>query len=469
MKNKILKVLFVLFCLSSVSSMSGLDFFQAMISLLIIFDFIQVRFFSVQKDPSLKNPPQKKKLLAPFYSLQGIGYLYIGLFVVILLGWFFNAQPGFDWFDGLRKMKWIYNWYLTTALFMLFPLSPKNLKWVSVVMVLIGVYCSLTFFLGYDVFRGPEWSSIHMHRTSEVVGASVRAGGFFTQPMTFAQTMLPLVMWLCGLMLVFGRNYWANNRHDFLKNTDLTKILLYLIVAVVFASLGVLFSFTRGVWLASAFGLVAMLYLLNKRWMLISIGIGAVVIAGLFVGSPQFKERLSTAVDVNHRHHDERKLVWKTNLEMFKDYPLLGIGWRDNTRRLDEYYDRLQISQDTIKSHAHNQYIQFLSTTGILGIGFYLAIWWWLFKLAYQNWQRLKMSSQSNHSGVTQADQIQILWMKGLSLGALGAFIAFQIASLSETNFDDAKANYMLSFVIASVFWVQQHLDQYVSLDSIDS
>jgi O-antigen ligase len=261
----------------------------------------------------------------------------------------------------------------------------------------------------------------------------------------------------------------ATNLNSLLLMPSLKTTLLYLIVAVVFSSLGVLFSFTRGVWLASAFGLVAMLYLLNKRWMLISIGIGAVVIAGLFVVSPQFKERLSTAVDMNHRHHDERKLVWKTNLEMFKDYPLLGIGWRDNTRRLDEYYDRLQISQDTIKSHAHNQYIQFLSTTGILGLGFYLAIWWWLFKLAYQNWQRLKMSSQSNHSGVTQADQMQLLWMKGLSLGALGAFMAFQIASLSETNFDDAKANYMLSFVIASVFWVQQHLDQYVSLDSIDS
>lgn len=468
--KKWLKTFYILFCLSSISSMSGLDFFQTLITIVLLIDFIKnngfefikikiTQIFNNMKNIFFKTPDCKKDIiqnieskkfgyLLSFKSLNGIGYLYFVLWVVILLGWFLNAQPGFNWLEGIRKMKWIYNWYLMTVLFSLFPLRPSNIKWVSYVLFILGGYCLLVFIFGYDLFRGPEWSKLHMHPTSSVDGASVRANGFFTQPMTFAQTMLPLLMWISGLFLIVLKHFNTDNR----KNNEYKKIFFWLTVAVLFAGLSVLLSFTRGVWLASAFGVVVMLFIISRKWLLIAALSGGLFLGVLYNFSSQFEERLSSAVNMNHSQHDERKLVWKTNIEMFKDYPILGIGWRDNTRRLDEYYDRLGISQETIKSHAHNQFIQFLSTTGISGLIVYLAIWGILFIQAFNNWKDLNFLLTQNKN------RIDLIWMLGLTIGAIGCYVAFQVASMSETNFDDAKANYMLSFVIGSMVWVRAQL-----------
>jgi O-antigen ligase len=428
--------------------MSGLDAFQAMITLVGIVLFIQ-------------QWKTRRPSVLQIHSLEGIGFGFLCFFVIVLLGWFFNSSHGVSYFEGLRKLKWIYNWYLGTSLFFLFPFQSKNLKWVAGALGFLGVYGLAVFFAGYDLIRGPSW---YMHPTSEAVGASVRYGGLFGHPMTFSHVMLPLVMWISGLCLVFLWQY----KGKFLQMKGASRVVQpkessscdthswWLLLSVSGGALSILLTFTRGVWLASAVGVLVMLFMLNKKWMLSSLLMGLFLLFGLAKISPQFEDRLLSAVNIQHKHHDERKLVWRANFEMFKDYPWLGIGFKDNTRRLDEYYDRLQIPQTTIKSHAHNQFLQVLATTGILGLLVYMLIWGRLIQLAFRNWKDLiKLNGQLS---AETSEKNSLLWMQGLSLGAIGAFAAFLVAGISECNFDDAKVNYMLAFVVASVMWVRSQI-----------
>jgi O-antigen ligase len=184
--------------------------------------------------------------------------------------------------------------------------------------------------------------------------------------------------------------------------------------------------------------------------------IGGSLLLFLSISSPQFRDRISSAVNIQHKHHDERKLVWKANFEIFKDYPFFGIGFKNNTPHLSEYYERLGISQTTIKSHAHNQFLQILATTGIFGLLFYLAIWFRLFQMSWLSWKFLNKISIKNSKNISD----NLFWKQGLVLGSIGGLVAFLIAGLSECNFDDSKANYMLSFVVAAIVWVFSDLKE---------
>ena len=69
----------------------------------------------------------------------------------------------------------------------------------------------------------------------------------------------------------------------------------------------------------------------------------------------------------------------ETHWTIFKSHPLLGIGYRDNLRSIKEYWPESEVAtcrhlRDN-GNHAHNQYMNVLATTGILGFLFFIAFY----------------------------------------------------------------------------------------------
>lgn len=184
-----------------------------------------------------------------------------------------------------------------------------------------------------------------------------RAAGFFGYPMTFAG-------YLCMYLPLFLIGYFENlfgGRYKYIAGIMFLAGLAALI-----------YNGTRGAWLAVAItsGILLLYYMFRSKRNLI---VGIVLIAvsgGLLVNDAAFMHRVSTITNNKYQSNSERLLMWESAWNMFKDYPVFGVG-------LGQYKDNYQQKYISPKAkepnlaHAHNNFMQMLAENGIVGfIGF---------------------------------------------------------------------------------------------------
>lgn len=79
-----------------------------------------------------------------------------------------------------------------------------------------------------------------------------------------------------------------------------------------------------------------------------------------------------------------RGTLWHMAIEVFKEHPVLGIGW-GNFRALT--YGKLKWAE---QAHVHNTYLQLLAETGVIGFGIYLSWFCYMFHLAAKELEYMK-------------------------------------------------------------------------------
>lgn len=105
-----------------------------------------------------------------------------------------------------------------------------------------------------------------------------------------------------------------------------------------------------------------------------------------------------------------------------------------NNERLTEYYDKLQIPQTELKSHAHNQFLHFAAGTGLLGLVIFLFFLGSIFR-----------------SGILGFIQNNDTLIKSIYLSLLSSFICFVAAGLTESNFSISKNRFFFLFYCAFI------------------
>jgi O-antigen ligase len=80
----------------------------------------------------------------------------------------------------------------------------------------------------------------------------------------------------------------------------------------------------------------------------------------------------------------------------------------------------------------HNNVIQLLVDTGIVGLGTWLSIWAAYFLNIYKQWDKITFNGNS----------------KGLVMGSLAAVIGFLAGGMFETNFYDSEVAMLLYFIM---------------------
>lgn len=193
--------------------------------------------------------------------------------------------------------------------------------------------------------------------------------------------------------------------------------------------LSAVFSKTRGALLAVLVSVCALLWIKHgskfAKWVVAPLAVFAVLIF------------LSPVKDFLVRKESDgcRVLLAKVHIEMVKNYPLLGIGYRDNMRQISDFWpDHLrEPSCEWAReegSQAHNQLLNVAGTTGLLGLLAYGAIVLWFFILNI-HWYRKEKSD--------------------LALVCLVAQIYFQMSCLTEISFEFAKIRVLILMVWALV------------------
>ena len=140
--------------------------------------------------------------------------------------------------------------------------------------------------------------------------------------------------------------------------------------------------------------------------------------------------RLYSFIDPYYATNYSRLAFWRAGLKIFSDYPVLGVGDMDLAKLYRIYkrpYDR------EIQGHLHNNFFHSLATLGVVG---FLAIMFLLIKIFLIH---LKLFKKLKN----------IPFASSFSLGALGGFVSFIAAGLTEYNIGDHEVITLVWFTLA--------------------
>jgi O-antigen ligase len=148
----------------------------------------------------------------------------------------------------------------------------------------------------------------------------------------------------------------------------------------------------------------------------------------LWVAPESYRQRAFSSFDLSHPLNQERQVLWKTGLEVWRDHPWTGVGLGDLIPVLQQYAP----GKTGPHGHLHNNFVQVLASRGMVGL---LAFVWLQLAFAQLLWRTRSRDPET----------------AALLLGLVGSFWGFQMMGLFEWNFGDVEIMIPLYFVLGCV------------------
>lgn len=186
----------------------------------------------------------------------------------------------------------------------------------------------------------------------------VRAGSTFSNPNLFAQFVVMAVPFVAA--------------YAFTGERSAAKILARF--SLLFAVLGLFFSFSRGAYLA--LGAIAIVMCIANIRQLVPILL--VAMSGCLLLPDSIWERLGSIGNATDVAITERFQVWGVTMQVFFEQPITGHGIG-----LGGIWPRLAECGFTAP-HAHNTFLEFMAEGGIIGLLLLLLLLWKLFRTGFE-------------------------------------------------------------------------------------
>ena len=245
---------------------------------------------------------------------------------------------------------------------------------------------------------------------------SLRARGTYSHFTTYAEVLMQLAALVAGLWLACpGR--W--------RKQGAALVLLGALLAAALTA-----TFTRASWAALLIASLAMLWLSVGWRARIATGVLAVV-AVLGMNQLLIARRGVGFYNPNDLSMQYRRLMWEDGARLVGEHPLLGIGMDAVKVRYRQLGIRAYDSMG-LHSHFHSTPIQLAVERGLPTLG----AWLWLMAtyvlLLLRQLQRPPPGAD--------------WWIRGLTLGTLGATLGFLASGLLHYNFGDSE--------VVMLFWL---------------
>ena len=349
-----------------------------------------------------------------YFRSSAWAYLSLAYFLVSLLSlWIANANPLVPempmGFAELKKFHYfLYPPLVALALLQSSDELEEHSLWRvwGVVGTLLGL-TAIAQFWASEIFPA-EWLENRFFRR---IGTTPRfhAQGIMYFHLSFASCM----SFLAGLGL--ARALWPR-LHDTRSSRALWAGLGFLSMLAVF------YSYSRISFFAMAALLAFLCFLKRPLWGVIA-ALLLVVAGGVAWQKSETLQRRWIDTQVGNQ---ERVLMWESAWTMFRDRPLTGVGFGRTGEHSPAYATRILGYRPQFTSHAHNNVLDALGSTGILGFLCYLLWWGLLFWIAVRAFR---------------ASPSEERW---LPAAVLAGFVAFQINGITQINFWDGKSETML-------------------------
>ncbi len=350
----------------------------------------------------------------------------IGFIIIVYLGLIINAPEANIWKQFIH-MHWIVFLFILPHTFTLFPGLNKLFTILIVTASIVSIYAIVQHFTGLDLnyligLRDETAATVALHSD----GKFYLSKGFFDHHLSYGYAYT-LVICLSIAALLLGQ-----------KQTVLFKAMTALSCLLIGFSL--VFTYGRGVWMAACAAVLFMALYTNKRifFLVLSSLLGVFIL--MYSTSNTFSDRFDTFLSTTYSSNKVRINTWKANMAMFADHPWLGIGYMQNETKTAEYYEKLGI-EETFISDAHNNYIQVLSTTGILGFLFYMLF---ILSFLFANHQLLMKIPKTHY------------WHRVFALGILGGQIAIHVGSLTIHTWGSSQIYHIFVFLLACMAYMYE-------------
>ena len=232
---------------------------------------------------------------------------------------------------------------------------------------------------------------------------------------------MSIYMTFAGLLMLVGMS--ALGRALFKSPRENT---LWFSIAIIVTCL--LLTLTRQAWLGFIMGLIFLIYIRKKVFLLALPIVLAVIV---LVAPGEIKQRLENLATGRDFTLYQRVVLWQGGWEIFKDHPLTGCGFRCVDLVNSQYPDPTGFIKEL--RGMHNNFVQLAVDTGLLGLTTWLGIWFCFFRLLYRRSAALEHDPAS-------------CWM---ILGSAAAGVAFLAGGCFESNFYDSEVVMVLYFIMA--------------------
>ncbi len=344
----------------------------------------------------------------------------IAIYAITAVGIIINGTMNADYNYALGHPRWMFLVVSGTFALMLAPPTLKGYRFFLFFTTLIGAYAIFQSFTGIDFLRPGSDRAVQKLDVRQEIRLW-RSAGLFGSPMGYVYIAGMHACLSLAVALVFP------------KERRRLRVISLISFCVIVASL--ITTYVRGAWIAMAIAFLTMAWIASRRWFYWTVGAGTAAFGALFVGLIQFRERLLSLFNPQYASNSDRWLLWQMNIKMWLDYPIFGIGWGENETRAREYLTKMGHPK-AFSGHAHNNYLEALSGTGLLGfmafvffIGFFIWLTWRL-------WKRLPRD---------------LYWARSLTLACFGAQIYIHLGGLTECNFKAGATSHNLIIVFSLV------------------
>ena len=218
------------------------------------------------------------------------------------------------------------------------------------------------------------------------------------------------------------------------KFSAATFSFLYLILFIMLTAL--LFTYARGGWIATSVGITFILIVqaitgkIQLKKIIIPSLAGLAVIFLFLLSNTDLVKRFNTITqDDTAITLRGRKLAWQGTIDMIRAHPVHGVG-PGNYSKAFRSFQPPGLAEPYI--NAHNDYLQFISETGVLLIP---VLCWLLYNLFSHGLYK-----------IGQVDQ----QVRGITMGAMGGITALLLYSVSDFNLH-IPANALLFTILAAI------------------
>ncbi len=207
-------------------------------------------------------------------------------------------------------------------------------------------------------------------------------------------------------------------------------------------------TFSRGAWVAMAFGAVAFLFF-KKRILSYLLMLCLVVLAVdfFFILPSDIKQKIRIDPQEMLGTAGWRRDVWQDSLKMVRDKPWLGHGPNTFMKIFQQdQYRRRPENRSYDPTYAHNCYVQMAAEVGLLGLGCFL----WILGRFFRNIGRMILDKRiQDRSG-----------LKMILLGLLIGSFSFCVHSFLDTHFYSLKLSSLFWFIMGLSVCLHKILSQ---------
>jgi putative inorganic carbon (HCO3(-)) transporter len=188
-------------------------------------------------------------------------------------------------------------------------------------------------------------------------------------------------------------------------------------VTLLLVSSCLVFTYSRSAWFGALAGALVMLGFVRPRLIALVAVLG---VAGMLVAPASIRDRLLSGVNPHHPGNAERVNMWRAGIAIVRDHPWTGIG----DIGTEHHYVRYAPNPTReLAGHLHSNVVMLAVMFGIPGLIVMMILFVRILVML------LSFVRDSAGGGPGAAVQ----------LGALGAYVGFQVIGLFEWNFGDAE------------------------------